>query len=59
MIDVNDIEEDSFFAIQAAELRWLYDLWAQLANESRSLDRRAMTKRLGEGSPGKLESQIG
>jgi hypothetical protein len=28
MIDLNDIEEDSFFAIQAADLRWLYDLWA-------------------------------
>ena len=48
MIDLNDIEEDSFFAIQAADLRWLYDLWAQLANESRSLDRQAIAKRLGD-----------
>ena len=46
MIDLNDIEEDSFFAIQAADLRWLYDLWAQLADESRPLDRQAITKRL-------------
>ena len=59
MIDLNDIEDDSFLAIHADDLRWLYDLWAQLANENRSLDRRAMTKRLGEGSPGKLESQVG
>jgi hypothetical protein len=45
-IDLNDIEEDSFFAIQVADLRWLYDLWAQLADESRSLDRQAIAKRL-------------
>ena len=46
MIDLNDIEEDSFFAIQAADFRWLYDLWAHLADESRPLDRQAITKRL-------------
>ena len=46
MIDLNDIEEDSFFAIQAADLRWLYDLWAQLADESRPLNRQAIAKRL-------------
>jgi hypothetical protein len=28
MIDLNDMGEDSFFAIQAADLRWLYDWWA-------------------------------
>ena len=48
MIDLNDIEEDSFFAIQAADLRWLYDLWAQLADESRPLDRQAIAKRLAD-----------
>ena len=48
MIDLNGIEEDSFFAIQAADLRWLYDLLAQLANESRPLDRQATAKRLAE-----------
>jgi hypothetical protein len=34
MIDLNDVEEDSFFAIQAADLRWLYGLWAQLAHKA-------------------------
>jgi hypothetical protein len=29
MIDLNDIEDDSFLAINATDLRWLYDLWAQ------------------------------
>ena len=48
MIDLNDIEEDSLFAIQAADLRWLYDLWAQLADESRPLDRQAIAKRLAD-----------
>src|SRR5262245_11951712 len=48
MIDLNDLEEDSFFAIQAADLRWLYDLWAQLADESRPLDRQAAAKRLAD-----------
>ena len=48
MIDLNDIEEDSFFAIQAADLRWLYDLWAQLADESWALDRQAAAKRLAD-----------
>ena len=48
MIDLNDIEEDSFFAIQAADLRWLYDLRAQLADESRPLDRQAIAKRLAD-----------
>jgi len=38
MIDLNDIEEDSFFAIQAADLRWLYDL---LAKAGRSIVRRS------------------
>jgi hypothetical protein len=46
MIDLNDIEEDSFFAIQASDLRWLYDLWAKLANENRSFDRQAIAQRL-------------
>jgi len=48
MIDPNDIEEDSFFAIQAADLRWLFGLWAQLAHESRPLDRQALAKRLAD-----------
>src|SRR5262245_57166518 len=48
MIDLNDIEEDSFFAIQAADLRWLHDLWAQLADERRALDRQATAKRLAD-----------
>jgi len=48
MIDLNDLEEDSFFAVQAADLRWLYDLWAQLADESRALDRQAAAKRLAD-----------
>ena len=48
MIDLNDIEDDSFLAIQAADLRWLYDLWAQLANESRPLNRQATAKRLAD-----------
>jgi hypothetical protein len=48
MIDLNDIEEDSFFAIQATDLRWLYDLWARLANQSRPLDRQATAKRLAD-----------
>jgi hypothetical protein len=48
MIDLNDMEEDSFFAIQAADLRWLYDLWAQMADESRPLDRQVIAKRLAD-----------
>jgi len=48
MIDLNDLDEDSFFAIQAADLRWLYDLWAQLADESRAFDRQATAKRLAD-----------
>ena len=48
MIDLNDIEEDSFFAIQAADLRWLYDLWVQLADESWPLNRQAIAKRLAD-----------
>jgi hypothetical protein len=48
MIDLNDIEEDSFLAIHAADLRWLYDLWAQLADESRPLARGAIAKRLAD-----------
>jgi hypothetical protein len=48
MIDLNDIEEDSFFAIQAADLHWLHGLWAQLAYESRPLDRQATAKRLAD-----------
>ena len=48
MIDLNDIEDDSFFAIQAADLRWPYDFWAQLADESRSLHRQASAKRLAD-----------
>jgi hypothetical protein len=46
MIDLNDIEDDSFLAIHANDLRWLYALWVQLANESRPLDRQAIAKRL-------------
>jgi hypothetical protein len=46
MIDLNDIEDDSFVAIKAADFRWLYDLWGQLAKERRPLDRQAMAKRL-------------
>ena len=48
MIDPNDIEDDSFLAVHANDLRWLYDLWVQLANESRPLDRQAAAKRLAE-----------
>jgi hypothetical protein len=48
MIDLNNIEDDSFLAIHAADLRWLCDLWAQLANESRPLDRQATAKRLAD-----------
>jgi hypothetical protein len=48
MIDLNDIGDDSFLAIHADDLRWLYELWAQLANESRSLDRQAIAKRLAD-----------
>ena len=48
MIDLNDIEDDSFFAIHGDDLRWLYDLWVQLANESRPLDRQATAKRLAD-----------
>jgi len=44
MIDLNHIEDDSFFAIHADDL--LYDLWAQLANESRPLNRQAIARRL-------------
>src|SRR5215813_4945001 len=46
MIDLNDIEDDSFLAIHANDLRWLYALWVQLANENRPLDRQAIAKRL-------------
>jgi hypothetical protein len=45
---VNDIEDDSFLAIHADDVRWLYGLWVQLANESRPLDRQATAKRLAE-----------
>jgi hypothetical protein len=48
MIDLNDIEDDSFLAIHAADLRLLYDLWTQLANESRPLDRQAIAKQLAD-----------
>src|SRR5262245_63501897 len=48
MIDLNDLEEDSFLAIQADDLRWLYDLWVQLADESRQLDRKAAAKSLAD-----------
>ena len=48
MIDLNDIEDDSFLAINATDLRWLYDLWVQLADESRPLDRQAAAKRLAD-----------
>src|SRR5262249_36140795 len=48
MIDLNNIKGESFFAIHAAGLRWLYDLWVQLANESRPLDRQAIAKRLAD-----------
>jgi hypothetical protein len=48
MIDLNDIEDDSFLAIHAHGLRWLYNLWVQLANESRPLDRQAIAKRLAD-----------
>ena len=48
MIDLNDIEDDSFLAIHGDDLRWLYDLWVQLANESRPLDRQATAKRLAD-----------
>ncbi len=48
MIHLNDVEDDSFVTIQAADFRWLYDLWGQLANESRPLDRQAIAKRLAE-----------
>jgi hypothetical protein len=46
MIELNDIEDDSFLAIHADDVRWLYDLWVQLAHESRPLDRQAIAKRL-------------
>ena len=46
MIDLNDIEEDSLLAVHAADLRWLYDLWVQLADESWSFDRQAIAQRL-------------
>jgi len=46
MIDLSDIEDDSFLAIHSNDLRWLYALWVQLANESRPLDRQAIAKRL-------------
>jgi hypothetical protein len=48
VIDLNDVEDDSFVAIHAADFRWLYDLWEQLANESRALDRQGMAKRLAD-----------
>ena len=48
MIDLNDMEDVSFLAINATDLRWLYDLWVQLAHESRSLDRQAAAKRLAD-----------
>jgi hypothetical protein len=48
MIDLNDIEDDSFLAINATDLRWLYDLWVKLAHESRPLDRQAAAKRLAD-----------
>jgi hypothetical protein len=32
----------------AADLRLLYDLWTQLANESRPLDRQAIAKQLAD-----------
>ena len=48
MIDLNDIEDDSFLAIHANDLRWLYALWVQLANENRPLDRQATAKRLAD-----------
>jgi hypothetical protein len=48
MIDLNDIEDDSLLAIHADGLRCLYDLWVQLANESRPLDRQAIAKRLAD-----------
>jgi hypothetical protein len=38
MIDLNDLEEDSFFAIQAADLRWLYDLCLRQARGRRRLE---------------------
>jgi hypothetical protein len=37
-----------FLAIHADDLRWLYDLWVQLANESWPLDRQAIAKRLAD-----------
>ena len=48
MIDLKYLEDDSFFAIQAADLRWLRDLRVQLADESRPLDRQATAKRLAD-----------
>src|SRR5262249_42301366 len=48
MIDLKDIEDDSFLPIHAAGLRWLYGFWGRLANESRPLDRQAIAKRLAE-----------
>ena len=48
MIDLNDIENDSFLAIHADDLRWLYDLWVQLADESWPLNRQAIAKRLAD-----------
>ena len=46
MIDLNDIEDDSFLAIHADDVHWPYGLWVQLANESRPLDRQAIAQRL-------------
>ena len=48
MIDLNDIEDDSFLAVHADDLRWLYDLWVQLADESWPLNRQAIAKRLAD-----------
>src|SRR5262249_60415510 len=48
MIDLNDIEEDSFFSIQAAGLRWLYDFWGQLGAEKRPRGRSRIAKRQGQ-----------
>ena len=46
IIDLNDVEDDSFVAIQVTDFRWLCDLWGQLANEGSPLDRQAIAKRL-------------
>ena len=48
MIALNDIEDDSFLAVHADDLRWLYDLWVQLADESWPLNRQAIAKRLAD-----------